>query len=189
MYRNSSPVLTYSCLLFHCSPVDRFLRLWLFMVPVVSTDYPFLLVKWQPVSFFVFLPFRCDSFTNYATCLLIRGRNLPSQSPLLLVPGSPLTKSCHPQKPMPGVFVPLVLSFLPGHLRPQWPPGGIASVPTIPVVCTLLALDIPLIPVLAFDRTSKRGFLVCIVCIPCLIFVDQQPFDRRPCGLLPIPCV
>jgi len=88
------------------------------MVLVVSMDYPFLVVKWQLVSFFGFLAFRWDSFTHYAAGLSIRGGNLTTRSPLLSVPGSLFTKSRHPQKRKLGAFEPLVVSFLPGHQRP-----------------------------------------------------------------------
>jgi len=56
------------------------------MTPVVSTDYPFLDVKWQPLSFGL-LAFGWDIVTDYAAGLSIRGGNLTTQTPLLSVPG------------------------------------------------------------------------------------------------------
>jgi len=56
------------------------------MAPVVSTDYPFLDVKWQLQSFGL-LAFRGDLVTNYAAGLSIRGGNLTTRTPLLSVPG------------------------------------------------------------------------------------------------------
>lgn len=48
-------ILTYGCLLFLCSPVDRLLRLRLFKFPVVSTEYPFYLIKMVTKTLFYFL--------------------------------------------------------------------------------------------------------------------------------------
>ena len=45
------------------------------MTPVVSTDYPFLVVTWQTLSFGL-LAFRWDIVTDYAAGLSIRGGNL-----------------------------------------------------------------------------------------------------------------
>jgi len=55
------------------------------MVPVVSMDYPFLGVKWQPLAFGL-LAFRWDIVTHYAGGLWIRGGNLTTRTPLLSVP-------------------------------------------------------------------------------------------------------
>jgi len=55
------------------------------MAPVVSTNYPFLDVKWQPLSFGL-LAFQWDIVTDYAAGLSIRGGNLTTQSPWLSVP-------------------------------------------------------------------------------------------------------
>jgi len=55
--------------------VDRFLHLQFFIAPVVSTDYPFLDVKWQPLSFCL-LAFRWDIVTAYPAGLAIQGGNL-----------------------------------------------------------------------------------------------------------------
>ena len=56
------------------------------MVPVVSTDYQFLDVKWQLRSFGL-LAFQWYIVTDYAAGLSIRGGNLTTQTPLLSVPG------------------------------------------------------------------------------------------------------
>ena len=56
------------------------------MTPVVSTDYPLLDVKWQPLCFGL-LAFPWDIVTDYATGLSIRGGNLTTRTPLLSVPG------------------------------------------------------------------------------------------------------
>jgi len=53
---------------------------------MVSTDYPFLDLKWQPLSLGL-LAFRWDIVTDYAACLAIRGGNLTTLSPWLSVPG------------------------------------------------------------------------------------------------------
>jgi len=94
------------------------------MAPVVSTDYPFLDLKSQPLSFGL-LAFRWDIVTDYAAGLSIRGGTLTTRSPLFSVPRSLFIKYLHRQKPMLGAFAPLVLSFLPGHPRPEWLPGGV----------------------------------------------------------------
>jgi len=69
-------------LFFPFALVDRFLHLSCFMAPVVSTDYPFFDVKWQPLSFGL-LAFRWDIVTDYAAGLSIRGGNLTPRTPLL----------------------------------------------------------------------------------------------------------
>jgi len=56
------------------------------MAPVVSTDYRFLDVKWQPLSFGLFA-FSWDIVTDYAAGLSIRGGNLTTRTQLLLVSG------------------------------------------------------------------------------------------------------
>jgi len=56
------------------------------MAPVVSTDYPFLDVKLQPLSFGL-LAFRWDIVTDYSEGLPIRYGNLTTRTPLLSVPG------------------------------------------------------------------------------------------------------
>jgi len=56
------------------------------LTPVGSTDYSFLDVKWQPLSFGL-LAFRWDGNSGYAPGLSIRGGNLTTRSPLLSVPG------------------------------------------------------------------------------------------------------
>jgi len=57
---------------------------------------------------------------------------------------------------MPGAFVPLILSFLPDHLRPQWLPGGVTLVRMGSGVGALLALEIQLTLVPAFDSTYMQ---------------------------------
>jgi len=61
------------------------------MVPVVSTDYPFLAVKWQPVSIFGFLALQCEGMTGNTAGLSIRGSNRTTRTLLLSVPGSLLS--------------------------------------------------------------------------------------------------
>ena len=61
------------------------------MVPVVSTDYPFLAVKWQPVSIFGFSALQWEGMTDYTAGLSIRGGNLTTRTLLLSVPGSLLS--------------------------------------------------------------------------------------------------
>jgi len=56
------------------------------MAPLVSTEYPLLAVKWQPLSFGLFR-FPWDIVTDYAAGLSIRGGNLTTRSPWLSVPG------------------------------------------------------------------------------------------------------
>jgi len=55
--------------------VNHFLHLQFFIAPVVSTDYPLLEVKWQPLCFCL-LAFWWDIVTAYATGLAIQGGNL-----------------------------------------------------------------------------------------------------------------
>jgi len=55
------------------------------MAPLVTTDYTFLDVKWQPRSFGP-LAFWGDLVTDYATGLSIQGGNLTTRTPLLSVP-------------------------------------------------------------------------------------------------------
>jgi len=55
------------------------------MAPVVSMDFPFLDVKWQPLAFGL-LAFQGDIVTDYAAGLSIRGGNLTTRTPLLSVP-------------------------------------------------------------------------------------------------------
>jgi len=94
------------------------------MVPLVSTDYPVLAVKWQPLSFGL-LAFRCSLVTDYTTGLLISGSNRTSRSPLLSVPGSLFIKCPHYQRPKLGAFAPLASSFLPCHQQLEWLPGAL----------------------------------------------------------------
>jgi len=56
------------------------------MPPVVSTDYPFLDVKWQPV-FFALLALRWNMVTDYAAGLSIDCSNLTTRTLLMSVPG------------------------------------------------------------------------------------------------------
>ena len=71
------------------------------MAPVVSTDYPFLDVKWEPLSFGL-LAFRWDIVTDYAAGLSIRGGNLTTRTPLLSVPGSLFYKMSSSSKAQAG---------------------------------------------------------------------------------------
>jgi len=99
------------------------------------------------------------------------------------------TESRHPQRPRLGASKLLCLSILPGHPRPQWLRGGVALARLGLVVWASLALYIQLILVVAFDCVSKSGVSFRITCIRCQIPVYPQTSDRRPCGLLPTPCV
>jgi len=155
---------------------------------VVSTDYPFLDVKWQPVSFGL-LPFQWDMVTDYAAGLSIRGRNITTRTLLSSVPESLFIICRHLQRPKLGALAPLASSFLPGHQRPQWLPGGVVLARMRTVVCTLMALNIQPTLVSAFDNISKRGFSFHIACIHCQLSVYRQRFDRHPGGPLPTPCV
>ena len=175
-------------LFFPFSLVDRFLHLWFFMAPVVSTDYPFLDVKWPPRSFGL-LPFRWDLVTDYAVGLSIRGGNLTTRTTLMSVPRWLFIKCRHLQRPKLGAFEPLVSSCLPGHPRPEWLPGGVAFVWMRTVAWASIALHIQPILAAAFDCTSMGGFSSRIACICCPFCIYRQPFERRPCGLRPTPCV
>jgi len=99
------------------------------------------------------------------------------------------TKFCHPQWPMLGAFEPLVLSFLPDHLHPQWVPGGVSSVRIRPLTWVLPAFNIQPMLAPAIDRISKCGFPSRTACISCCSFFCRQVFDQRPGGLRPPPCV
>jgi len=154
---------------------------------VVRTDYPFLDVKWQPVSFSL-LAFRWDIVSNYAPGLSIQGGTHTTRTPLLSVPGCLFIKCRHLQRPKPEACAPLALSFLPGHQLPHWLPGRVVLARMQTVVWALIALDIEPILVSVFDRISKRGYSFRIACIRCQIAVYRQPLDRCPAELLPTPC-
>ena len=91
---------------------------------MVKSDYPFLDVKWLPLSFGL-LAFQWDGITNYAAGLSIRGGNFTTRIRLLSVRGCLFINCRHLQKSKLGAFGPVVLSFLPGHQQPQWLPGGV----------------------------------------------------------------
>jgi len=95
------------------------------------------------------------------------------------------TKFCHPQWPMLGAFEPLGLSFLSGHLHPQWLPGGVACVRIRPLAWVLPALDIQPMLAPAIETISKCGFPSRTACICCHSFFCRQVFDQRPRGLRP----
>ena len=57
-------------------------------------------------------------------------------------------------------FEQLVVSFLPGHQRPQWLPGGVVLAQMRTMVWASLALDIPPILASVFDSISKHDFFI-----------------------------
>jgi len=59
-----------------------------------------------------------------------------------------------------GAFVPLVVSFLLGHQRRQWLPGGVVSVRMRTVVWALIALDVKPILVLVFPQYFQVWFFI-----------------------------
>jgi len=132
------PIVTYGCLHFLFSPVDCVLRLSLFAVPVMSPDYLFYLVKMVTETLSHCFAIRWAFLTDYTPLFAIRSGNLTTQSPLLLVPEWPFRKYHQSQRHTVGAFVPLIMSFLPSYLQPQWLPGGIACVRVIPVVWACL---------------------------------------------------
>jgi len=152
----------------------------------MSTAHPSFVVEWQPVSFLCFCSLRVG-FLHRVRCRSFDSRRQPHY-PVSVAAGTwttVFTISCRPQKPRLGAFEPLVFSVVPGHLRPQCLPGGVALVRMWCVVWASIALDIQPILVPAFDSISRHGFSFRIACIRCPISVYRQPFDRRPCGLLP----
>jgi len=75
-----------------------------------------------------------------------------------------------------GAFAPLVFTFLPGHLRRQWLPCGVALLRMSPVLWLLQALGIQRILAPAFGKLSSCGYSSHMVWIGCLAFPFQQPF-------------
>jgi len=138
----------------------------------MSPDYPFYLVKMVTETLSHCFAIRWGLLIDYTPGFTILASNLTTQSPLLLVPEWPFRKYCHSQRHKLGAFVPLMMSFLPGYLQPQWLPGGIACVRMIPVVWALLALARQPILVLAFDSISNHGCSFHTVCIRCSFSIN-----------------
>jgi len=146
------------------------------MVPVVSTDYSFLAVKWQLVSFFLFS--LAVGFLHRLHPRVFNSRRQPHY-PNTVVVATWMTfiKCYHLPKPKLGAFQLLVSCFLPSHQRPQWVGWGVISAWARTVVWPLLALHIQPILVPACDSISMRDFSFRTGCIHGPIFSSQPLSD------------
>jgi len=153
------------------------------MTHVVSTDYPFLDVNWQPRSFGL-LAFRWDHVTDYAAGLSIRGSNLTTRIPLLSVPGSLFYKMSSSSKAQAGGLCTARFELSPLRSTATVATRGHRFGANAEGRLGFVALDTPPILVSVFDSVSRRGFSSHIACIHCQTFVYRQPSDRRP-GVLP----